>query len=422
MTNYDVIVVGGGFAGVAAAIAAAREGSKVLLLEQSGAMGGVATTGLVMPFMRYYTTVINEQGEHEALNLVRGIFQKIVDAMAEYGACRAKSSKEFNGEYLKVVLDRMLAEYGVDVLFHATLCGVKTEGRLLKEVSVATVGGVLTFGAKCFVDASGDATLGAYAGANFQLGREEDGLCQPMTLCFRVSNVKWEEMRSQLGEMQKLYKQYHDEGKIKNHREDILLFKTVNENEIHFNSTRVIKLNPTDAFELSKAEAEAREQMLELFHFLKDNFSSFADACITVSGPSIGVRESRMIVGEHRLTGKELIDVTKFEDAIAAGNYDIDIHNPEGAGTSHHYFKAGTYYTIPYRSLVAADFDNLLVSGRCISCDHQAQASIRIMPICCATGEAAGVGAAVAVKSECAAKDVDVTEVQKILKENGAFF
>lgn len=422
MTNYDVIVVGGGFAGVAAAIAAAREGSKVLLLEQSGALGGAASTALVMPFMRYYTTLINDQGEHVALNLVRGIFQKIVDGMAEFGACRVKSTKEFNAEYLKVVLDRMLAEYEVDVLFHATLCGVKTDGRLLNEVSVATVGGVLNFTAKCFVDASGDGTLAAYAGASFQLGREEDGLCQPMTLCFRVSNVKWEEMGKQLGEMQKLYKQYHDEGKFKNHREDILLFKTVNKNEIHFNSTRVVKLNPTDAFEVSKAEIEAREQMLELFDFLKTNFSSFADACIIVSGPSIGIRESRMIVGEHRLTGKELIDITKFEDAIAAGNYDIDIHNPEGAGTSHHYFKAGTYYTIPYRSLVAADFDNLLVSGRCISCDHQAQASIRIMPICCATGEAAGVGAAMVAKNDCVAKDVDVTEVQKILKENGAFF
>ena len=161
--------------------------------------------------------------------------------------------------------------------------------------------------------------------------------------------------------------------------------------------------------------------MVELIDFLKTNFHSFRSAEIVASASSIGVRESRMVLGEHILTGKELVETKKFEDSVAAGNYDIDIHNPEGSGTSHYFFPEGEYYTIPYRSLVVKDADNLFVAGRCISCDHEAQASVRIMPICCATGQAAGAGAAAAFKSGCAARDADISCVRDILKRGGAF-
>ena len=134
----------------------------------------------------------------------------------------------------------------------------------------------------------------------------------------------------------------------------------------------------------------------------------------------IGVRESRMIDGLHLLTGKELVDCSRFEDSIACGNYDIDIHNPEGSGTSHYYFPAGQYYEIPYRSLLPKEISNLLVAGRCISVDHEAQASIRIMPIVCCLGEAAGVAAAVASKAKVAPADAEIAEIQRILVENGA--
>ena len=189
---------------------------------------------------------------------------------------------------------------------------------------------------------------------------------------------------------------------------------------VHFNSTRIVKLNPTDPFDLSRAEMEAREQM-ELFSFLKDNFSSFKNAQIAISASSIGVRESRMVKGEHCLTSEEILSTTKFDTAIAAGNYDIDIHNPEGAGTHHCFFKAGEYYTIPYGSIVAKDCYNLFVAGRCISCDHETQASIRIMPTCCSTGEAAGVAAALLSAKGGCAKELDVKKVQDILIKNGAF-
>ena len=425
MKKYNVIVVGGGFSGVAAAIAAAREGSKVLLIEKSGALGGAANNNLVMPYMPYITKMKQEDGTLKDVAWVQGLFKEINEHL--YSQEKLKDDYNdrigiFSDEYLKVVLDRMVSESGVDVIFHATLCDVNKEGRKIKSVVVATVAGNLEFEADCFVDATGDANLAAFAGCEFNLGRSEDNLCQPMTLCFRVVNVDWDCLSKERGEINTLWRKYQSEGKIKNIRENVLMFKTLIDNTVHFNSTRIVKLNPTDPFDVTKAEMQAREQMLELFDFLKSNFKAFEKADIISSAAAIGVRESRMVIGEHYLTSEELLNTTKFDDAIAAGNYDIDIHNPEGAGTHHLFFPEGVYYTIPYGSLVSKDMDNLLVAGRCISCDHEAQASIRIMPICCATGEAAGVASSLISKQGVNAKDLDVKTVQNILKQNGALF
>ncbi len=422
MKKYDVIVVGGGMAGIGASLAAARQGADVLLLEQGGALGGAAVNSLVMPFMPYYTNVFNEKGEVERKLLTRGIFEEISKRLNDCNRYNIIDEfADFDSEYLKVVLDRMMCEYGVDVLFHSTVYDVVRCEREITAVKVSAVGGKYEFWAKSFIDCTGDANLCALSGCEFQLGREEDGLCQPMTLCFRVSNVCYEDFIAEKPEILKLYKKYREEGKIKNPRENVLTFKPLVDNMVHFNSTRIVMLNPTDPFELSRAEMQAREQMLELFTFLKENFKSFSNAQIAISAASIGVRESRMVKGEYTLTCEEILDTVKFDDAIAAGNYDIDIHNPEGSGTHHLFFKAGQYYTIPYGSLVVRDADNLLVAGRCISCDHRTQASIRTMPICCSTGEAAGVAAALLSKQGGCARDVNVKEIQEILINNGAF-
>ena len=418
MKNYDVIVVGGGFAGVGAAVASARLGAKTLLIEKSGCLGGAASNSLVLPFMRYFTDVKADDGTKKKLYLVQGIFKEIVERAKclEVGA-----DTFFNTDYLKYILDSILCESGADVLFHTALTDTEVEDGKIKSIEVSTVNGKNKFGADCFVDATGDANLAMLSKCGFRLGRESDSLCQPMTLCFRVSGVSFNEFFGHYSEIQALYNEYRLAGKIKNPREDILVFNTCNENIIHFNSTRIVKLNPTDPFDLSRAEIEGRKQMIELTEFLKKNFDFCRNISIVSSAISVGVRESRMINGEHILTGDELVKTTKFADAIAAGDYDIDIHNPEGTGTSHHYFEAGTYYTIPYRSLVAKDVKNLLVAGRCISCDHEAQASIRIMPICCATGHAAGVAAAIVSKSGEPAKSADVELIQKELKNQNAF-
>ena len=420
MKKYDIIIVGGGLTGCAAALAASRNGCKVLIIEQSGALGGAANTCLINPFMPNSTRVANENGETEKMELSRGIFAEICGRLKNMGAMNGIS---FHEEYLKLILDDMTEEAGIDVLFHSTLCDVNVENEQLKSVTVITKSGKISFEAEQFIDCTGDADLAVMSGCPYHLGREKDNLCQPMTLCFRVANVDEEEFFTPecKEERQAIYRRWKAEGKTSNPRENILLFRTMIDGVIHFNTTRVVKRNPVDPFDVSWAEREARRQMYDVFRMLKEELHAFRNAELLSSASWIGSRESRMIDGEHILTGKELVDCTRFDDAIAAGNYDIDIHNPEGSGTSHYYFPDGQYYTIPYRSLIPKKINNLLVAGRCISSDHEAQASYRIMPIVCCLGEAAGVGASVAINDGCTPKNADIRKIQKILLDNGAF-
>ena len=220
--------------------------------------------------------------------------------------------------------------------------------------------------------------------------------------------------------MQKKYKQMREEGKIKNIREDVLVFRTTSDNILHFNSTRVVKLNPVNAEDITEAEIIAREQVADLFGFLKKHVDGCQNAVLVSTGMRTGVRESRMICGEYTLTQEDLLECRVPEDSISICNYDIDIHNPEGSGTSHHYFEPGTYYGIPYRSLIARDCDNLLAAGRCISSTHEAQASYRIMPTCCTLGQAAGVAAYMALESEGSVRSVNVVRLRDILRSDGA--
>lgn len=423
MYEYDVIVVGGGLTGVAAAVSAAREGMKTMLIEQSGFLGGALGNCLVNPFMAYHTKM-EVDGEMKKVDLSAGIFTEIVEKLNAFGVHwkqGVNSNGVFHEEYMKLILDRMTVEAGVTVLLHSTLAGVEKSGGMLTGVTVVGKSGKMTMHAKCFIDCTGDADLAVMAGCPTHLGREKDNLCQPMTLCFRLANVDMEKFKANREKINPLYQQLQAVGKIRNPRENVLIFFHPVKNMLHFNTTRVIKLNPTDPFHLTRAEMEAREQMFEMYHFLKENIEGFENADIAFSAPQIGVRESRMIDGLHLLNEEELKNCTKFEDAIAAGNYDIDIHNPEGAGTSHYYFKDGEYYTIPYRCLIPKNADNLLVAGRCISSTHEAQASYRIMPIVTTLGQAAGVAAAVALKQNVQPKDADIHEIQRILKAGGAF-
>lgn len=417
MTNkeWDLIVVGGGMTGVAAAVSARREGvENVLLIEKAGYLGGAAATSLITPFMRFYTTVDGKQ-----YLLSRGFFTELRALMRETGA---QNDKDYtiHEEYLKVALDRLAKKEGIQPLYHAMLCGVHKDGETITAVDVATKAGKLTFKARYFIDCTGDADLAAQAGCPFHLGRP-DGLCQPMTLCFRVGNVDTAAFWKGMKDVQKKYKELKEAGEIKNPREDVLAFTTLDEGVIHFNTTRVVKHDPTNPFDVTEAEMIAREQMVELVEFLRKYAAGCEHCQLLYSASEIGARESRMIDGEYLLTEMDLKNCTKFEDAIAAGNYDIDIHNPEGSGTSHYFFADGTWYTIPYRSLQPKNADNLLVAGRCISSTHEAQASYRIMPIVTTLGEAAGVAVAVANADHIGVKQADVKKIQATLEKNGAF-
>ena len=412
--KYNLVVAGGGLTGVAAAVSAAREGLKVLLVEKSGCLGGAISNCLIYPFMPFYTRM-PEDGSKKYLS--QGIFKEIKQRHEKYmPGCE---DKEFNSEYIKLVLDEMAEQAGVDVLFHGVVYGVKTDGRQITAVEITSKSRNITAEADFFVDATGDGDLFYLAGCDFQLGRDGDGFCQPMTTCFRISGVDVELFGKEKPCLQQLYKEKQVSGEITNPRENILVFRFSND-VLHFNTTRIVKLNPTDPFDVSRAETLARRQIYEIICFLKENSKAFDNSTLISVAVDIGVRESSKLKGVHVLTAEELIACTRFEDSVALGNYDIDIHSPTGTGTSHRYFADGEYYTIPYRSLLPKEYDNLLVAGRCLSATHEAQASVRIMPICCCLGEAAGTAAATAFNSGKNAHTVDVKAVQAKLIQSGA--
>ena len=413
MKKYDVTVIGAGFAGVSAAIAAARSGAKVLLIEKSNALGGAATNCLVNPFMPYSTKINGER-----VDLSAGFFREIHKKLEERGSMARESFLE---EDLKMLLLEETEKAGVDLLFHASLFEAVCDQGKIKGVKLAVKSGVLYVESSYFVDATGDAQLSYLAGVPTMLGRESDNLCQPMTLCFRVGNVDVEKFYASRPALQEDYKKSLAAGEFINPRENILVFKTPIKNVLHFNTTRVVKKNPTDPFDVTEAEVLAHKQVYEVYDFMKKHADGLEDSFLMMTAAEIGVRESRMIVGDYVLTEADCRAFTKFEDGIAACNYDIDIHNPEGSGTSHYYFPEGEFYTIPYRCLIPSGVQNMLVAGRCISSDHGAQASYRIMPVVCCIGEAAGVAIAMAAKDGISVCDIDVSDLKAILAERGAF-
>jgi len=406
MKKYNLIVVGGGIAGVAAAVSAAREGLSVLLIEKFGALGGAMTNSLVYPFMKH------RMRHDDRLALSAGIFSEMKK--------RHQAYHDLSWETYQFVFDDMTTEAGVEVLFHSTVFSVETDGRSICSVRVATRMGVLDFTADYFIDATGDGDLIALSGCDFQLGRESDGYCQPMTTCFRVCGVDTDRYFAEEDDLQVKYKEYQAQNKLINPRENILCFKGPGYGVLHFNTTRVVKHDPTNAFDVSRAEILARKQINEMLTFLKENSTAFEHASLVSVANHIGIRESRKLKGVHILTTDELKNCVQFEDSIALGNYDIDIHNPTGSGTYIYAFKEDEYFSIPYRSLLPKEYDNLLVAGRCLSADHGAHSAVRIMPICACLGEAAGVAASIAKKENSAVQEIDVSRLQKLLREKGA--
>ncbi|MDO4742668.1 MAG: FAD-dependent oxidoreductase [bacterium] len=413
MKKYDVAVVGGGFAGVAAALAAAREGARVIIIEKSNCLGGAAVNALVNPFMPYSTKINGKR-----TNLSNGIFKVIREKLE---ACDGMYGDSFLEEELKYILNELVLEANIELLFHSYITKSKKEDGWIKSVCVATKSGEMNIEADYFIDATGDAQLAFLADCPTVLGREPDHLCQPMTLCFRVGNVDIEKFFASGEKLRIAYKKALNEGKLINPREDILVFRTPIINVLHFNTTRVVKKNPTSPTEVTEAEILARKQVHEIYNFVKEHADGLENSFLMMTASEIGVRESRMIIGDYILTEIDCRDCVKFEDAIAACNYDIDIHNPEGSGTSHYYFPEGQYYTIPYRSLIPKDADNMLVAGRCISSDHGAQASYRIMPTVCSIGEAAGTAVGIAVKDKVSVRNINIQKLQQTLKDNNAF-
>lgn len=408
MKKYDLIVVGGGISGVAAACAAGREGLSVLLIEKYGALGGAMSQSQVYPFMGS-----SLKGSNPTRYLSAGLFLEMKARRAKYN--------DPSPEVYKFVFDDMLREAGVDVLFHTTVHSAQCEKRKIKSVKVTSRAKELELFADYFIDATGDGELIYMTGCEYTVGRESDGYCQPMTTCFRLAGVdvdKFYEMEDYLNER---YRAWQKAGKISNPRENLLFFKGLGKDVLHLNTTRVIKHDPTDPFELSRAEMTARRQIWEMVEFFRAEAPDvFANSSIAHIAPHIGIRESRKLVGVHVLTSEELRSCVDFPDTIALGNYDIDIHNPTGTGTYIYSFSGGQYYKIPYRSLLPKEYDNMLVAGRCLSADHEAHSAVRILPICACMGEAAGVAIALCKSRGETTHTLNNDTLRATLKEKGA--
>ncbi len=410
MKHWDVVVIGGGPGGVPAAVAAARNGARVLLVERYGFLGGMATSALVQPYMKY------NAGDKI---IIRGLFEEFVDIMLENGAI-LENRKSFDAEPMKWLLDRFVMDAGVDMLLHTSAIGVLKDGKTIKAVKVFHKGGIEDISADIFIDSTGDGDIATWAGAPFEIGREFDNAFQPMTTSFRMANVDVDRVPPR-DEINELYDKAKAEGTVKNPRENVLKFKTIHKDVVHFNTTRIIGKSSLDGWESTDAEIEGRRQVDDMVRFLKKNIRGFENSYLMKMGAQIGVRESRRIMGHYKLTKEDVIETRKFDDAIVCASYEIDIHNPTGTGTEIHYLKDGTYYQIPYRSIIPLDVENLIIASRCISSDHAAHSSLRVQPIVWGIGQAAGTAAAIALKDKKLPAVIDTQKLKNTLIDQGAF-
>jgi len=439
--DTDVLVVGGGPAGLGAAIAAADAGARVVLAERYGFLGGNATAALVMPLMSFHTQMPTPEKKGAATllptdhgpghSVVHGVLARLLERLVRAGGAIPPSLATgyvvpFDPEWFKLIALELLDEAGVEFLFHAFASGVLPGN---EGVIFETKSGPLVVRARVVVDCTGDGDIAVAAGAPYEIGRA-DGLVQPMTLMFRVAEFQRAAFESYVKEHPKQWRGVHglwdlvrvatQAGELKLPREDILLFATPYEGELSVNSTRVTRVLGTDVWDLSYAEWVSRGQMRQIEAFLQRYVPGFEESYVVQSGVQVGVRETRRIVGEYQLTADDVLGARKFDDAIARGAYPVDIHNPKGSGTVLKRLPPGEAYDIPLRCLLPRNTDGLIVAGRCISGTHEAHSSYRVMPIVMATGQAAGVCAALASAQGKSPGSVDVREVQGELLRQGA--
>ncbi len=323
----------------------------------------------------------------------------------------------------------MLEQSGVKFLFHSFASGVIGETKV-EGVIFETKSGPLVIKAKTIIDCTGDGDIAAYAGAPYKIGREADGLVQPMTLMFRIVEFNRSRFEAYIKEHPGQWRGVHglweliqkatEEGKLNLPREDILFFNTPHEKELNINSTRITGALGVDVWDLTRAEYEGRRQVQQIARFLKEYVPGFEETYVIQTGVNVGVRETRRIMGEYTLTADDVLEAHKFEDIIARGSYPIDIHNPKGKGTILKHLAPGESYDIPLRCLIPRKIENFLVAGRCISGTSEALASYRIMPISMATGQAAGVCAALSINQNKNPRTVEYQSVQKELLRQGA--
>jgi hypothetical protein len=423
---YDVIVVGAGSAGATAAIACARASATVLLLDRLPFLGGTSTA-VLDTFYGFYTP-----GE-KAKKVVAGIPDDVISGLKRYGSCierpnthGAGTGVTYHPEYLKVVWEDLAARAGVDVLLNAWVQDVVAREGKVEAVIAATKLGLRSFDAKMFIDASGDADICHFAGIGYELAGADEP-AQTLTTTFKLVNVDIPRRKAvSKKDFHALMAQAAQAGYALPRQEGSDHITPVD----HMTATIMTRLpsfsgegsrviNATDPEFLSSAEIEGRKQALEYVRFLRDKVPGYEKAQLSTFGTQIGVRETRRVYGDYRLTREDVLSARQFDDQIGLCGAPIEDHHG-GADTKWSYLPEGHCVGIPFRTLLPRDGVNVLVAGRCFSATHDAHASVRSMAQCMSMGQAAGVAAAMAVRSGRVPREVDIAQLRHSLRESGA--
>ena len=422
--RWDVLVAGGGTAGAIAAIAAAREGARVLVLESQGSLGGTGTNAWVTPLMK------NVSG---GVNLNRGLTDTLKARLLARGdGSRDKAGNDnwFNPEGLKFVLEELLQGVGGEVLYHTNVVAPIMNGARIESLVIHNKGGLQAIGAGVFIDATGDADVAAAAGVPFQAG-DEDGLHQAMSLRFSLAGVdlerlcafltgngQWQEspqfmhfwmVWDKKSTLEPLFRRAIADGVLLERDGDYFQAFSVpgRPGELSFNCPRIrAEFNDgADPWHLSGAQLDGRQGIERLLKFCRAFLPGCEDSYLGSVAPMVGVRETRRIVGDYTLTLSDILDCKAFPDAVCRNHYPVDIHSVKGGAKLLHeregaapYFAPDAFHEIPYRAMLPQGVRNLIVPGRSASSTFEAQSSIRVQQNCHSMGEAAGVAAAWAVR------------------------
>ena len=440
--SVDVVVVGAGPAGIGAAVAAARNGAKTLVFEAHGCIGGMGTSGMVSPFMTSYDAPCENM-------IIRGVFEELVNRMVEIGgAVDPKDVRNeqpyasyfhighnnvtpFDPHAFKLIGMRMLRESGAELLLQTQFVNVIKDGDRITGVVINNKDGLSVIEAKIVIDCSGDADVAARAGVNYIMGNEEDGNLQPASMFMRIADADMDvvnahmaehsdEIRPFFGPFSWIIKEFPEDWD-NFPRGEICIFADVTPGEFSINCSRILDIDATKAEHVTRATMIGQEQCQHIFQFMKKHAPGFENSRIIATADAIGIRETRHIEGEYKLTGDEVAACKVHEDAIACMATNMDTHNKDNPGGSFFIPKNGPFFTVPYLCLVPKGISNLLVAGRAISADAIAGSAIRMMPSCMAFGQAAGTAAAMCAAQGIAPKNVDIQVLRKTLVEQGQF-
>ena len=420
--RYDVVVVGAGAAGASAAITAARQGARTLLVDRLAFMGGTSTA-VLDTFYAFYTP-----GE-VARRVVGGIGWEVVERLTAEGVAferpntyGAGTGLTYDQETLKVVWEELAADAGVHLLLHTWATGARvTDGRI-GAVRLWNKGGERWVEASEFVDASGDADVAALAGVEYDNAAKQ-GRVQSLSTLFKLANVDVDRASSvRKAELWGLMREAAESGEYALPRIEGSWHRTPFPGVVLIHMTRIPNVDATDPQQLTRAEVEGRRQVREYARFLRDRVPGFEDAVIVATSPAIGIRESRRVHGDYVLTREDVLTGQRFDDEIALCGAPIEDHHAGGDTEWRYVGEDGgpAVYGIPYRCLLPAGIEGLLVAGRCFSATHDAHASARSMATCMAMGQAAGTAAAVAAAAGMMPRQLDVGDLRRRLADDGA--